>query len=167
MEFSLHISRILHEDHQSTIEAMESLETMISGRAASRPPDTSDPKTRAALREIATMVKAEIRDHFAFEENELFPRLAEFGDIAIGEHLTEEHALLLPVGQNLAALAAAAGAQGFTDASWAEFKAIGADLAERMFTHIQKEEMGMLPLLEDVIDSETDFELAERYQRTA
>ncbi len=164
MEFSRHICRILHEDHRETIAAMEDLDGLISGRRAKTVPDLTDPSTRSKLERIAAMIDADVRDHFGFEESELFTRLADYGDEAIGAHLTEEHGLLLPIVEVLAETARKALGDGFDDRSWAAFRQLGAELVERMLTHIQKEEMGLLPLLEDVLDGETDFALTEIYQ---
>jgi hypothetical protein len=37
---------------------------------------------------------------------------------------------------------------------------LGLELAERLVSHVQKEEMSMLPALEDLLDEETDAALA-------
>ena len=61
---------------------------------------------------------------FAFEEDELFTRLAEMGDAEIGEHLRDEHRAILPVGEQVATLARTALSEGFTDQSWPQFKVL-------------------------------------------
>jgi len=167
MEFSRHISRILHEEHRETIAAMEQLDGLVAGRRKAAAPDVNDPAVRASLQQVCAIFNAEVGDHFGFEENELFTRLAEYGDVAIGAHLTEEHGILLPLGEQVAAVATAALENGFNEESWNTFRQISAELVERMLTHIQKEEMGLLPLLEDVLDSDTDFALTEIYQNSA
>jgi hypothetical protein len=40
---------------------------------------------------------------------------------------------------------------------------LGLELAERLVGHVQKEEMSLLPALEDLLDEEADAELAGRY----
>ena len=37
------------------------------------------------------------------------------------------------------------------------------DMVERQVAHIQKETMGLLPVVEDLLDGETDRELAFQY----
>jgi hypothetical protein len=48
-------------------------------------------------------------------------------------------------------------------AGWSTLRRSALELAERQVAHIQKEEMSLLPLLEDLIDEDTDRELALAY----
>jgi hemerythrin-like domain-containing protein len=41
------------------------------------------------------------------------------------------------------------------------------ELVERQVSHIQKEEMSLLPVLEDVLEEEQDAELLNRYLAAA
>jgi hypothetical protein len=45
----------------------------------------------------------------------------------------------------------------------AETRALGLELAERLVSHVQKEEMSLLPAVEDLLDEGTDHELASVY----
>ena len=44
-----------------------------------------------------------------------------------------------------------------------EFRRLGGELVERMLAHVQKEEMALLPLLEDGMDAETEARLYQEY----
>ncbi len=162
MDFTRRTAQMLHEDHQATIIVIEALDQMIA-KARKKAPDTGAPDIHKALKSAVDVIDSEVGSHVAFEEDELFTRLEEFGDVAISAHLREEHALLLPLGQQVAGIAGKALSDGFTDATWAEFRNLSGELIERMFAHIQKEEMALLPMLEELIDSETDMELATAY----
>ena len=162
MEFSRRTAQLLHEDHRATLEMIESLENLIA-RAKRNLPDISNADTKKTLAHAATAIEQEVRGHFAFEEDELFTRLAELGDVEIGDHLRDEHRAILPVGEQVAALAKAALNSGFTDQSWSQFKILAGELTERLLAHIQKEEMALLPVLDELLDPETDFALSERY----
>lgn len=162
MQFSRRTAQLLHEDHQATLIMIEQLEDLIA-RAKRNLPDINDTATRKTLEHAATAVEQEVRDHFAFEEEELFTRLADMGDAEIGEHLREEHHAILPVGEQVASLARTALDSGFSDQSWPQFKAHAGELIERLLAHIQKEEMALLPMLEELLDPQTDFELSENY----
>jgi hemerythrin-like domain-containing protein len=118
------------------------------------------------LSELSTGVEAEVKRHFDFEENHLFVFLASLGDEAIGEHLTDEHSAMRPLGERISAVARAAGSTGFSDADWEEFRRLGREFVERMLVHVQKEEMALLPLLEDAMDGETEARLYEEYTAT-
>lgn len=162
MDFFRRTAQILHEDHLQTIALIEALEDML-GRAGRTVPDTSDPRVRTTLEKAVAEIGREVSDHFAFEEDELFTRLAEAGDADIGNHLREEHAAILPLGESVASAAAVALREGFDAARWQEFRSGAAELVERMMAHIQKEEMALLPMVEDLLDPETDMRLSEAY----
>lgn len=162
MSFQRRTAQMLHEDHQATIVVIEALDQLIA-KAKRKAPDVNDPTIHRTLKNVAGAIREEISVHFAFEEDELFTRLEEAGDVGIGEHLREEHAAILPLGEQVSTLAAQALETGFTEAAWTDFRAHAAELIERMFAHIQKEEMALLPMLDDLLDSETDMELATAY----
>jgi len=162
MNFTRRTAQLLHEDHRATIEVIEALDQMIA-RASKNVPDLADPTTRAALSAAAHTIEEEVSVHFAFEEDELFTRLEEMGDVEIGAHLRDEHAAILPLGKEVAQRAARALKDGFSPTEWGDFRTITGELIERMFAHIQKEEMALLPMLEELLDSETDMKLATSY----
>jgi hemerythrin-like domain-containing protein len=140
------VSRRLHEEHQATLALWSRLEASL---AAGR--------TDAALmRSAAASLAEEIERHFGFEEKELFPRLAAAGEGDIAGLLEEEHAAIRTAAERFIALVKA-------DALDPGLKPLGLELAERLVSHVQKEEMSMLPALDDLLDEETDDELAANY----
>jgi len=151
----------LHDEHAATIGTMERIESLIASHR-NRPPSGGDADA-VLLRGIADNVELEVSPHFEFEEQHLFTYLDEMGDVAIGAHLTSEHESMRPLGSRLAELARVAARDGFDDRSWTEFRQIGGELAERMLVHVQKEEMALLPLLEEAMDAETESRLLQAY----
>jgi hemerythrin-like domain-containing protein len=160
--FSNRISQTLHDEHRATVALMERLDRLIASHRR-RPPDGKEPATAQFLRELAGGVEAEVKRHFDFEEQHLFTYLRSIGDEAIGAHLTDEHSAMRPLGERLAALARAGEASGFDDASWEEFRRLGMELCERMLAHVQKEEMALLPLIDESMDGEMEARLYEEY----
>lgn len=160
--FTNRISQTLHEEHRATVALMERLEQFLV-RHRREAPATSDASVDQLLRDLETGVVAEVERHFGFEEQHLFPHLEAIGDQMIGAHLTDEHNAMRPLGLRLAALASDARAKGFETESWADFRRIGGELCERMLAHVQKEEMALLPLLEETMDAETEQRLYEEY----
>lgn len=146
MEFNRRISRRLHEEHAATLALWARVEGSL---AAGRP----DP---ALLKSAAAALEQELDRHFRFEEEELFPRLEAAGEGDIGELLREEHEVIRAAGRRFIDLAR-------TDAGNPVLKPLGLELAERLVGHVQKEEMAMLPALEDFIDEETDYALDGAY----
>ncbi|HEX6265821.1 MAG TPA: hypothetical protein VFZ81_02870, partial [Burkholderiales bacterium] len=49
------------------------------------------------------------------------------------------------------------------DPSKSEVRLLGLELAERLVAHVQKEEMSLLPALEDLLDEAADGELSAAY----
>ncbi len=162
MTFSRRTAQLLHEDHQQTISVVEGLERMVT-KARKHPPDINEPQTRASLKNTVGAIDEEVSAHFTFEETELFTRLEDMGDMAIGQHLRGEHAAILPLGKSVVELAKEALDSEFTPESWAMFRKVAGELIERMYVHIQKEEMALLPALDDLLDDQTDMDLAMSY----
>lgn len=163
MTFANRITQTLHEEHRATIALMERLEQLIGRFRKGGVPDVGDPAVAKLLADVSAGVTHEVERHFDFEERELFRYLAEVGDEAIGAHLTEEHNAMRPLGTALAALARDAQRQGFDPGAWDEFRRVGRELCERMLAHVQKEEMALLPLLDENMDDEREAQLFEKY----
>lgn len=163
--FSNRVSQTLHDEHRATVALMERLEQFIT-RHRRGPPDINDRAVGRLLADLSSGVEAEVQRHFDFEETRLFPFLDAIGDEAIGAHLTDEHSAMRPLGIRVAALAREAASAGFDQARWTEFSRLAQELWERMLTHVQKEEMALLPLLEENMDSETEMRLFEEYAAT-
>ena len=137
------VSRRLHEEHQASLALWTRLEAALAAG-----------KVDAALmRSAAASLAEEIERHFAFEETELFPRLAAAGEGDIAELLAEEHQGIRAAGLRFIAAAK----ENPLDA---QLRPLGLELAERLVSHVQKEEMSMLPALDDLLDDETDEALA-------
>jgi len=160
--FTNRISQTLHEEHRATVALMERLEQMLA-RYRRAPPDSGDHTVVQLLSDLAVGLEGEVGRHFDFEENQLFAYLEASGDGAIGAHLADEHKAMRPLGARLAVLAREACAQGFDTSHFDEFRRLGRELCERMLAHVQKEEMALLPLLEESMDAEAEVRLYQQY----
>jgi hemerythrin-like domain-containing protein len=145
---------------------MERLERVFARQRRGGPPDVGDRDVAALLVDLATALESDVQHHFAFEEEHLFSYLSDMGDDTIGAHLADEHTAIRPVGIRIVELARDASAKGFDQASWEEFRRLGLELCERMLTHVQKEEMALLPLIEESMDAATEARLYEAYSAT-
>ena len=162
MSFSNRVSQTLHEEHRATIALMEELESFIR-RHHRAIPNISDGLVSQFIARLGTSIEAEIERHFDFEERHLFSYLKAIGDAEIGAHLTEEHVAMRPLGRRLAAIARSARTANFDEPSWREFQGLGQEFCERMLAHVQKEEMALLPILEESMDSNTEAALYQAY----
>jgi len=164
--FAHRVSQMLHDEHCATIALMERLEQVVA-RHRRGPPDVKDPALAQLLGDLSTGFEPEVERHFAFEEAKLFTRLAEVGDTEIAAHLTDEHNAMRPLGRRLTALAREGLAQGFDQVQWNAFCSLGQELSERMLAHVQKEEMALVPMLDDLLDADTDAQLYQEYSDNA
>ena len=140
------VNRRLHEEHDAVI----TLCTRLSATLAAGKSDG------ALMRDAAAALAGEVERHFAFEERDLFPRLAAAGEGDMVELFLEEHVAIRAAAERFIALVK-------RNAAHAELKPVGLELAERLAAHAQKEEMSLLPTLEDLLDEGTDHELACAY----
>jgi hemerythrin-like domain-containing protein len=158
--FANRISRKLHDEHRTTIELMERLERLIKKK---QPAIASDAETTRLLRDLVAAIENDTMRHFDFEENHLFPIFQSVGDQLIADHLTEEHTTIRPVGSKLVTLARAAQQNGFDTMRWKEFQRTSTDYFSRMLLHVQKEEMALLPLIDDIMDRDTETQMKKIY----
>lgn len=110
----------------------------------------------ALLRAALAAIDEEVERHFVFEEKELFPRLEDAGEGDLVELLLEEHAAVRDAAHRFAAAAR-------QDPPGAELRPAGFEFAERLASHAQKEEMSLLPALDNLLDEATDAELILGY----
>jgi len=165
MSFSNRVNQVLHDEHTATSALVQLLQGVVARHRRS-PPAAGDPAVAQLLNELAG-AEAEVARHFAFEERQLFPYLEAMGDGAIGAHLSAEHAVLLPLWARLAALARQTSGQAFDEVRWNEFRRLADELCEPMLAHAQKEDMALLPLIEESMDGETEVRLYQEYAETA
>ena len=161
MNFSRQTSHTLHEEHRANLDLLGRAEQALA--RAPRGDGAREPDLVKLVVALARSLEQDIDRHFGFEEKELFPRMSEAGDGEIAMLLTEEHDAIRDVAQELLPLTRAAAAGTLDGAGWDALKRGALELVERQVAHIQKEEMALLLLLEDLLDDETDRQLAFDY----
>jgi len=161
MNLTRQTARALHDEHRANLDLLGRVELALT-RAPRR-----DAGRDAGLATLAGALERQIAQdverHFEFEEKELFSRLVDAGDGVIASVLAEEHAAIRDLAAELRPLARAAAAGMLDDAGWAALADGAQELAERQVAHIQKEEMALLPMLEHLLDDDTDRRLALGY----
>ena len=75
MDYKRGMPRLLHDEHRATIALLDRREDLLA-RGGRGDADLDQPATRKLLTELGKMIEDEVRRHFAFEEAELFTRLA-------------------------------------------------------------------------------------------
>jgi hemerythrin-like domain-containing protein len=161
MSFARQVSRALDDEHRANLDLLGRLEhSLVRRPVRSVAEDSSFAQLAGAF---ARHIEQDVGRHFGFEEDELFPRLAEAGEGNIAELLREEHDAIRAVAEELLPLARAAAAGTLDNAGYDAFKRGSVEMIERQVAHIQKETMALLPMLDDLLDEDTDRELAFAY----
>jgi len=163
MDFLRQTSRRLHEEHAATLNLLARVEQVFGGRAGAYPPVPGDPGWSAFARTLLTAIEVEVARHFEFEEKDLFPRLEEAGDGDLAALLAEEHVTIRNVAQALAGLLRRTLAGGLQAREWQTLKTLALEFSERLGSHAQKEDGALLPVLENLLDEDTDRELFGAY----
>ena len=162
MMFRNRVCQKLHEEHAAVQTLLQRTEQTIA-QHRNDVPDAKDPAVAKLMTDLASELPGEVERHFAFEEAELFSYLAEAGNAGIGNHLTHEHGIIRPIGTALVKLIGAVRAQGFDAARWTEFRTLGQQLSMSLGPHAQKEDMALLPMLDDMMDEEKEAQLYDAY----
>ena len=77
--------------------------------------------------------------------------------------LTQEHAVISPLGKRHSEVVVGPLKRGFDDPGWSEFRDVAQELVDRVTFHLQKEEMGIIQRLPLFFAPETDRRLADQY----
>jgi len=164
MDFSLQILRTLHDEHLATIAVLERLEGLLQRQNEKSPPaDWASGDVAALMNDLLPVLEDEINHHYGFEEQHLFPRFAEYVDPGIPAMLQEEHETIRPVAGRMVEIIRQSREAAPSGDTWVEFHHLGLELVEREVFHIQKEEMGFLPVLEQMMDPDDDPALSMAY----
>ncbi len=164
--FRNRVCQKLHEEHAAVQALLQRIEQTIA-QHRNDVPDAKDPTVAKLMTDLANELPGEVDRHFDFEEEELFSYLASEGNAGIGNHLTYEHGIIRPIGAALVKVIGEARAEGFDSARWAEFRKLGQQLAASLGPHAHKEDMALLPMLDEMMDAEKEMQLYEKYVEQA
>lgn len=161
MQDQRQVSRVLDEEHRANLDLLGRLEQRLARwpRGATH----ADGELTVLLGQLVRQLQRDTTRHFDFEENELFPRLADAGDTGIALLLREEHEAMRELSSELLPLALAAAGGALDAQGWQALRRATLEMVERQVAHIQKESMALLPLLDELLDDETDQRLALDY----
>lgn len=155
------VRQALDDEHRANLDLLGRVEQAFArahGSAAS-----PDSEFAGLARSFCRHLRQDIGRHFDFEERELFPLLDAAGEGDIAGLLKEEHDAIRAVATELLPLADLAGAGALDDARFRALKRAVLELVERQVSHIQKETMALLPMLDDLLDEPMDHALAMAY----
>jgi len=154
-------ARRLHEEHVAVLALLERLGQALGRLAA--PPAADDAAWNVLLPQLLAAIEHEISAHFDLEERRLFPILRANGSGDLADLLTEEHVPIRAVSAPLLALLKLARRGTLDPARWATLRKLGGELVERLSAHAQMEEGALVPLVDELLDEETDQEIWNSY----
>jgi hemerythrin-like domain-containing protein len=161
MERTSETGQILAREHRDNLTLLDRVEQSM--QQAGGAGNASGSEAIRLVRSLSEHMTHDLARHFAFEEQELFPRMVAAGEGDISELLTEEHEAIRAVASELAPFVGAA-SDGTLDAEgWNDLRRLALELVERLRSHVDKEEMSLVPLLDDLLDDDTDRALALGY----
>ncbi len=163
MDFQRQTNKRLYEEHVATLQLLARVERVVTGRAGAYPPPAGDPEWAAFARALLAAIEIEVARHFEFEERDLFPLLEQAGDGDLAALFNEEHVTIRAVAQPLADLLRQALAGGLAAEQWQLLKTLALEFSERLGSHAQKEDGSLLPVLENLLDEDTDRDLFGAY----
>ena len=152
------VSQTLDTEHRAALDVLGRLE-----QACTRRLPLGDTEFATLASTFVRLLEHDTGAHFDFEEQELFPRMVEAGEGDIAALLGEEHVAIREAAAELLPLAREVAAGTLGDADFDAFKRGVQEVVERQVSHIQKETMALLPLLDDLLDDDTDRELSMAY----
>ena len=158
MEFLRQTNQALDAEHRGTLDLFGRLE-----RALTRPGEAGaarDPDFALLAAALVRHLEIDVPHHFGFEEQDVFPILVDAGDGDLAALLTEEHVTILAVVADVLPPARAAAAGTLDDAGYAALKRATLELVGRLADHIDKETKALLPVLDQILDEETDRTLS-------
>lgn len=153
-------TRTLHDEHRTNLDLLARVE-QVFGPALQAGADHGERARLAGT--LAQALDGEVNRHFDFEERELFGRMTEAGGGDLAQLLREEHVTIRAVATELIPRARSAAAGTLDAVGWEALRRNALELAERLTAHIGKEDMAMLPLVDDILDEETDRTLSMEY----
>ena len=157
MEFRSQVSQALDREHKEHLALLGELErTIASARRY-------EPAWHRLFMSLSRSLEHEVLGHFEFEETSRFPRLADAGDAGIAQLLTEEHDAIREVADELRPLLAALAPADGAAQDWDALRRLALEYCDRQLAHIQKETMALLPMVDDLLDDQTDAQLALHY----
>ena len=163
-EMNHRILQILHEEHLTTLGLLDRFDSLLKKTGPGSPPDKGNEAVVLLLADVVANMEDEAEGHFDFEEQHLFPRFSQFAEPGIPAMLRAEHDAIRPLARKLVELGGQAKTDGFSAETWREFHQVGREMVEREAFHVQKEEMGFLPALDQMLQADDAAQLAEIYE---
>jgi hemerythrin-like domain-containing protein len=148
------IADCLSREHKEVAQLLGRFSSFLRLHNVANQPDWTAFETKSLMRKIENVLNDEIQQHFDFEENSIFPLLENERMTDLLSILIAEHRLLRRFFVELRPLIAlvASGSEPLPQRDWGTLLRQGTALAAELISHIEKEEAGLIPAIEETID---------------
>lgn len=165
MELNFEISKRLSREHLEVTSLLGRLEKFMQSGGRDHQPDWQGPEVRRVMSDLRGALRAEIPNHFAIEEQVLFPLFAQENGTDLVELLLDDHKAILGFVADLKPLVekALGSPDGLSQSEWEAFRAKGQALVTELTAHAEKEEFGFVPPLDEGLDPATAKDCLNRY----
>lgn len=129
------------------------------------PPDWTLPEAKKLLADLNAAFSSELPRHFEVEEKDLFPLLADSGLEQLVDILLEDHRLIRDLITILKPLISKALKESkLSELEWQTFFQQADALITELSAHAEKEDAGLVPELEEILDEKQAEEIYKRYR---
>lgn len=165
MDFQFEISKRLSREHQDVTTLLTHLEKFLQSCGIDRQPDWQGSEARRIMSDLKGALRTEVPNHFAIEEQVLFPLYAQDGGADMVELLLADHQVILDLADEIKPLVekALSSADGLTQTEWETFRAKGNVFVTELCSHAEKEEFGFVPAIDELMDQTTAKRIFDRY----
>lgn len=157
MDYRRATPRRLDDEHRAAAALLGRLEHAVRELPAGGGPA---PAFAPLARHVAEHVRGPMDRHFRYEEEVLFPHLADAGEGEMARLLAEEHASIRALAADLVPRLDAAAAGRLDAAGYAALRPCALAFVEMLSAHIAMETAGLVALLDGLLDDDADRTLA-------
>lgn len=167
MDFQFEISKRLSREHEGVTALLGRLEKFLQPYRIEHRPDWQSPDAQRILNDLKGALRTGIPNHFAIEEQELFPLYAEDGGEDMVELLLADHQAILNLVREIQPLVekALSAPDGLSQTEWGTFRAQCHVFVTELCSHAEKEDFGFVPAMDDLLDPATAKLILDRYQQ--
>ena len=160
------ISKCLSHEHQEARVLLERFRNFFQAHGIKQQPDWTSHEARKIVSDLKCALESNIPNHFAIEEQELFPIMDGAGYGELVEILLEDHKVILGlVGQvKCIVLKIHSSSAPLTQGDWEMLYRQGSALVTELMAHAAKEDAGLMPAIEEVLNEQEAEEIYKRYQ---
>ena len=165
MDLHHEISKRLSREHQAVASLLNRLEVFLQSSGTEHPPQWQNAETRLLMSDLRGALCADIPQHFAIEEAALFPLFADNGGEDLVELLLDDHAVILGLVTDLTPLVekTLGSPEGLAPQEWETLRTKARALVTELGSHAEKEEIGFVPAMDELMDPATAKNILGRY----